>query len=241
MMAKSAKAFRASITTPFESTAAMRIGTIVHKLLLGGRSLTVYEAERRGNAWKEFKAANPGKEIVTVKEVARAQVIADEVLKDARVTSRLAGKTLEQSIAGKLCGVDVAGTPDAYDADTIIDVKTTADASIGGFQWQAKRMAYPIQLVWYADMLRSAGLADVKTHLLIAIETKAPFDVTIHELEPITIITARRQYTRWLEQVIECERTGVWPGYAAEVQPLTMVEEVNLIFGDEQPEAEAAE
>ncbi len=84
---------RHAVTRPRVATRAMRIGTIVDRLVFGGdvpvypgderRGTTwelfvllagggtpiTYEGERRGKAWKDFQAANPGARIFTRREV----------------------------------------------------------------------------------------------------------------------------------------------------------------------------
>jgi hypothetical protein len=58
---------------------AMRLGRLVHQMVLGGPPPLVWEGERRGNAWKSFRELHGAADIVTSSEVELATRIADAV------------------------------------------------------------------------------------------------------------------------------------------------------------------
>lgn len=254
-IARSPLHYQHALTTTFEPTPAMRLGTAVHQIVLGGASQeptkpkpVVYEGQRRGNAWKEFQAANPGVEIITIAEFereleaieaerAQAQRIADAVLGDERVQRILDGAVCEQTIVTKLRGRPFRGTPDIRKPRAIWDLKTTTDARLEAFKWQARKMHYSVQTVVYGDLARAAELADPDTYGLIAVETKAPFPVTVFQLTPQLVDVSRRTYIGWMETLANCEASGRFPGYSDAIESLDAVESVELDF----TESEAAE
>lgn len=222
-IARSPAHYLASLNTDFEPTAAMRTGTIVHAMVLGGR-LTVYEGERRGNAWKEFKAAHDGTTIVTAKEVEAARPVADAVLADRRVRELLEGTTREETVFWDHVGRACRGTPDAYRSDMVLDLKSTTDTRPDKFEWQCRRMAYTVQAVWYADGLRRAGKANPERHVIVGVEVKAPYPVTVFELTPRMVDEARRTYGGWMETLRVCEESDRFPAYSEAILPLDVIE-----------------
>lgn len=245
VIARSPAHYQHALTHPFQPTPAMRLGTLVHRLVLGGAEPepsgpppVVYDGQRRGKAWAEFRDAHPGVEIVTIaeheralaekeEELAHAQVIADAVLGDMRVQRLLEGTTKERRIVGRLHGRDVHGTPDAFSDDLVLDLKTTADARPEAFVWQARKLHYATQVTWYGDLLGGR-----KRHVLVAVETKAPYPVTVMQLTDALVDVSRRTYVGWIEQLQACELAGVWPGYSEAILPLDATETVDLDFSE---------
>lgn len=224
-IARSPLHYQYALTHEFEPTPAMRLGTLVHRMVLGGPETIAYDGTRRGKDWEAFKAAHSDVEIVTVSERDSARAIADAVQRDMRVARLLEGTVKEQRITGRLHGREVQGTPDAYDDDTVIDLKTCADARPEAFSWQARKMHYGPQVTWYGDLLGSR-----KRHILIAVETKAPYPVTVMQLTPAMVDMGRRTYIGWIEMLQACELAGVWPGYSEAILPLDAVDSLDLDF-----------
>lgn len=197
---------------------SMRLGRLVHGLVLGGPSAPViYEGERRGKAWADFQADHPGAEIVTRAEADKAQPIADAVLADVAASAllRLPGAITEQRIEWPLGEVIAAGTPDLFDPATgiLVDLKTTRDAEPRRFQRSAWSYQYHAQLDWYAEGLRAHGHT-VRECYLVAVETAAPYGVSVHRLDSAALEDGRRLWSSWLERFRVCLAADHWPGYA---------------------------
>lgn len=251
-IARSPLHYQHALTTTFEPTPAMRLGTAVHQIVLGGTSPeptkpkpVVYEGQRRGNAWKEFQAANPGVEIITIAEFereleaieaerAQAQRIADAVLGDMRVQRILEGAVKEQRITTQLRGREFGGTPDVLKPSEVWDLKTTNDASLRNFVWDARRRHYFEQVTIYGDLARAAKVADPTEYGLIAVETKAPYAVTVFRLGPSQVDASRRTYTSWMETLANCEASGRFPGYSDAIETIDAVESLELDFTEDE-------
>lgn len=215
--------YRYAIENPREDSGPLRIGRLVHWHVLGampddedGR-VVVYEGERRGNAWKEFAAANEGAEIVTPKEWDVALPIAEAVQRNALAAQLLDGTVREHRIQWAIAGRAMSSRPDAYrPGGPLIDLKTTNDASPAAFSRMVHKFAYHAQAALYQDALRSIGVETTGAYL-IAVETKAPHPVTVFELTRAMLDHGRRMYRGWLETLRTCEDSDQWPEYAQTV------------------------
>jgi hypothetical protein len=211
-MAKSPANFRAAYLEPDEPSPGMLFGSVVHALVLGGDEIVVYDGERRGNAWKDFKAAYPGATIVTAKEHARAMRVANAVRADRNAAPLLEG-LLEHELAWSAFGRACAGRPDVLGDGFVTEVKTTSNAEPSWFARAAIKMNYHAQLAHYAMGARANGM-DVREAWIVAVETSSPFNVTILHVSPADLLEGEAILRSWVDRIEACERSGVWPGYA---------------------------
>jgi hypothetical protein len=210
-----------------KATRAMNIGTIGHRLLLGqrdGHRIVKWDGERRaGNVWKEFEAANEGCDIVTAREWAAAELVAQAVREDSVAGPLLSGaryevplKWTDGSIACATDGVDVIGR------GFIADLKFTNSAEPQKFQRHALNMAWPWQMAFYADGAIANRIDIGMGVLLIAAECQPPYPVTVHILDAPLLEHGRKTYRGWLERLRVCEENDYWPAYANGIVPFTL-------------------
>lgn len=238
-MGRSPAHYRAAVTQQLVETPAMRFGTLVHAIVLGG-DFAVYEGERRGNAWKAFEEEHAGRFIVTKKEYDRAAEVARAVHDDpvVRETGVLVGDrevTLKWDAHGRAC----RGRLDVLKPRRFItDLKLTRDAHPERFHWQARRLAYPAQMEWYAQGAAVATGHEVTDLYIVAVESSPPHLVTVHRVSDELRDQARRQIVGWLEALRVCEDSDEWPGYAQHIVPMDVLEEGDgLAWGDDEEEA----
>lgn len=99
------------------------------------------------------------------------------------------------------------------DAAWVLDLKTTDDVSEEGFGKTIQYRRYDVQAAWYLDILQALYGSDApRGFAFIAVQKTRPFDVAVHYLEPHHIQRGRELYQSDLRRLIECERTGIWPG-----------------------------
>lgn len=220
-MAKSPAHYLYSVEHGVEETRAMRIGSAVHAMILGG-TFHLYEGERRGKAWAEFRDAHrDGATIITSSEHDDARAIADAVLASPEAAEILSGpreteKPIEWTWLGRAC----AGRLDLVKPDLVADLKITSSAELDRFAAHAVRMGWHAQLPWYQ---RGLGRDPVKSRsVLIAVEDRAPNAVTVRELTERAADAGDRLCRLWMERVIGCEAASAWPGYAQTVVPLDL-------------------
>ncbi len=227
--------FKHALETPHEQTPAMRFGSLVHALVLGGKYV-VYDGERRGNAWQEFQASTLCKLIVTAKELERAKPVANAVKRDPVAAPLLAGAT-ERAWKTRMFGRMCAGRIDVAGAFFNVDLKTTNTAEPERFSRACLKLAYPAQLAWYRDARRRLG-ERVDESFIIGVETSPPFPVVVFKLTERALEEGAKLNRLWLERLQCCEESGEWPGYAQSVLPLDVPDDIEgLIIDGEEIEA----
>jgi len=111
----------------------------------------------------------------------------------------------------------------------IVDLKTTSDASVDGFQKNAASYDYQIQAALYADLIEKSKGDDIPwTFIFIAQEKKAPYAFNLFEASPQFIAHGRYEYEMLLMLYKHCLDTGKWQGYQVFCENKFGINELNL-------------
>ena len=215
-------------TVEAEQTVAMQRGTAVHALLFGNRRVLGYPgATRRGEKFDAFVADNPDAEILTMTEFEKASAMAEAVRGSKLAMQYLDGES-EKTLLFKWYEQDCRATPDVRAARFVTELKTTADANPGRFQWYALRMQYHAQLAYQMIACKEAEAA-----FIVAVESSAPFPVTVYQVTERALLAGEKSLSLWMETLIGCEKSGAYPGYCESVVPLDLPDDdVELDYGD---------
>lgn len=217
---KSALAFVSSLNEPRTCTPAMRIGTAQHRIILGGPTPPVYDGERKGNAWKDFVAANSGwpkDEIMTISEMDKARSIGESARNHPTVRAFLERGRTEVPLEWRLGKVQCATRGiDILSRDRFGDLKTVPSVRIADLTRHCECMGYHVQLAWYDIALNALGYPDrTEPPFLLCVEAKAPHDVVALTLAPATLEKGRMICHAWMEELNGCRASGVWPGVSS--------------------------
>ncbi len=218
---------RHALENPKAVTPAMRFGSAVDAALFGTRKLVFFDGRKDGKKWDAFVSTCtfPIDEVLSVAEYDSALRAADAVNADPVAKPLLIGRhqvvaqweahglPFAAGIEGERGGFDILGS------EWIADLKVTTSTRPHQWGQQAWRMLYPVQLALYADSARALGHYPNKAHL-IGVRAKAPHIVTVLTMSEATLDVARRMIASWCEQVLECERSGHWPGYVQSASTL---------------------
>lgn len=216
-------------------TPAMRLGRLAHAIVLGTPTGPVWSGERRGKVWADFKDQHQGEDIVTDSEYSTATEIAAAINANPEAHALIAEtpdqpmffeRTLHFDFAGRAC----RATPDVFDALTLTELKSTADASPMRFPFHAMRMGYHAQLAWQKDAIRASGLPVPERLSIVAVETKPPYAVAVFGVTPRAEDFGRRLYRSWIEQFLVCEASNDWPSYGPGV--IDAPEDFELVGAD---------
>jgi hypothetical protein len=229
-------------------TPSLGKGSALHSVLLGGKRVVVYEKARnkRHKAYQAFLQDHPSDLIVSTNEAGavmgmrrsiEAHPLAMKLLEGVRET------LIEWNFAGRRC----AGTPDVvhpqlqgHRAKVGVELKTSKTASPWGFPWECKRFGYYQQCSWYANgieqtMAYPAG--EVSDYFIVTVESIKPFPVTVFRIEERALNAARLEWRGWMDQLLECERTGKFPGYTEDVVHIGAEDDLGLDWSRDDEEA----
>tara|TARA_R100000664_G_C2758478_1_gene147384 strand:+ start:1003 stop:1776 length:774 start_codon:yes stop_codon:yes gene_type:complete len=213
--AKSPKEFIAYKERTLESTPAMRMGVLIHLLILEPhlfpKKYAIYKGARRsGKEWTDFvEKYGDKREIIKTSEFEEANRIADAVKQHP--TSQLLIKScnkFEQLVESKIEGIPVKGYVDAYCKTHIVDVKTCQDALPENFQKNAYNFNYNLQAAMYIEALKKKVNKNAD-YFIIAVEKKSPFHVSVMRATDDFINSGRLQLRKLINEFKEWDGSSI--------------------------------
>jgi hypothetical protein len=218
---------KAALDDPRKPTAAMDLGAIAHRLVLGPRhgdgELAVWNGGRRyGKTWDAFREEHAADVIVTSGDFYRAKKIAEAVRADETASAilgdgavfELPHSWIESGFKCETRGVDIFRAARGEPGFSIWEFKTTTNVEPEKLKRHAMQMLYPQQLELYRGGLESTGAGPCREAGIIAVEVERPHVVTCLTLSPALLAWARRSLTLWLERLKVCVADSHWPGFA---------------------------
>jgi hypothetical protein len=209
---------------PVEPTAAMRLGSLVHCAVLEPDELLQrygVAPDRRTKAGKEQaeRMATEGMEAVSEPDMALALSMASSVRQHPAAYALLAQGKAEQSFwwDDATTGLRCKCRPDWYYQSTVVDLKTTTDASPAGFARSVATFRYHVQASHYLS-----GLHGAQRFVFIAVEKTAPYAVAVYELDAEAMAAGNELRLRDLRMIADCRATSEWPGYGDQCQTLSL-------------------
>lgn len=225
----------------FVSGPSIEKGGGTHHVLFGTKKVIAYPgAVRRGKEWEDFQARNADAMILTKSDYEKVSRMAEAVA-NTRLAMEVLGGVHEHTLLFKFMGRDCRATPDARTDGYVTELKTCATSQPERFTWQGLRLAYHAQLAWYQDALDLAGMARPTEAFIVAVESSAPYPVTVMPLTDRALDKGRGLWRSWMERLIGCEESGSWPGYCQALVPFDVPEDdLELSFAGDDETAEAA-
>ena len=229
---KSPAHFQAWLAEDREQTPAMRIGTLTHLAVLEPDSFDektviaplVDKRTKDGKSiWEQFKAQHDGKDIITLDEHNQIVAMRDSVRKHQAAGKLLAKGGSEISVFAVCPKTKVMckGRFDWLDGNTVVDLKTTEDASPEGFAKSIANYRYHIQAAHYIALAGLVGIKDA-TFKMIAVEKAAPYAVAVYELGAADLILAESDRITLLEMFSSCTQFQSWPAYSQNITTISL-------------------
>lgn len=194
-----------------EPTPAMKLGSTIHTVILeplrfANEYLEEPQLDKRTKEYKEFAAKNQDKFLYSGKDVNPIIEKLEAIKKENNQTAYPSLlRVLNQKTINENCIFwdNFKCKIDAYDAETktLIDIKTTSDASPEVFERLIFNSAYNLQLAHYAKGLQTCYEV-VEAFKIIAIQTSAPYDVVEYEL-PLDVMDYSFQKLQELYKKLE--------------------------------------
>ena len=229
LMALSPAHYHAATQQP---TGAKERGSALHSLVLGGKQVVAYPGKvRRGKEYDEFLAAHADAIILTKSDWSRATGMAEAVTNHRQAMEVLRGQhevEVDWSYLGRACQSHV----DVFTVDYVTELKSTASSNPDKFAWQSLRYLYDAQLAFYMEAILSSGLGVPREAFVVAVESCAPYVVSVMRATERALDHGRRSCRLWMERLLGCEAANEWPGYVGSIVPLDVPEdEPELTFG----------
>ena len=184
--------------TSFEPTANMKLGTAFHAAILEGEEYDDLIAvsphvDRRTKAGKEeyakFLEGVGGRTVITHDQSLLVDAMQENCLAHPQVTALLNRcYAYEFQTEFEFDGLECKALIDACDdTGTVVDIKTTQDASPEAFMKQSANLLYHMQMAWYANAL---GVHPSEANAyIIAVENSAPHAVAVYKLSTEAMVT----------------------------------------------------
>lgn len=201
---------------------ALKLGNFSHLAVFEPHRLDAYHlwtGSKVAKGWKAFKEEKGEENIITDSEREEALRIRDAIYGNPDAAALLADGKPEVTVLWELAGegfsFECKARVDWLCGDnSVVELKTCRDASRRGFGKQAAQLGYTGQLGYYGRGVEYATQRAVPNHLVIAVETEAPYPVTVFEVLRADVDAGWGRCCTYLDRLAECQRTGLWPGYA---------------------------
>ena len=224
-----------------DDTKALGFGRAAHSIILEGFNafskdfvIEPTEINKRTKAGKAeytaFLAENEDKGIITDDEFTHAVNMRLAVYDHPMAKLLLAQGVTEQTIVWTSNGTRCKSRPDALPGDetrTLVDLKTTRDASYDGFLRSVKTFGYARQAAFYLDamnLVKSGKVGKNRLYdafVIIAVEKEPPYMVATYQLDDEFIETGREEYKELIELNRIYKKDGFYPPYqSGELQML---------------------
>ena len=217
-----------------ESTAAQKAGTLAHCAILEPNKLNeryVMKPENHDGRTKEGKswcAKMVGFEIVSSDQLLTAKRQSAALRQIPKIAALLSRGRPEVSAfwIDSETGVRCKCRPDlvAPDGDGVIlvDIKTCQDASPEGFAKAVAKYSYHLQAAHYSAGYAAASGERVKAFVFACVESDYPHAAAAYQLDDVSMQEGADLRDGLLELFADCKRSGVWPGYPQDIQPLSL-------------------
>ena len=191
---------------------AYDFGTYIHSLILEPEKVAdeyaIYEgATRRGNAYKDFKAANAGKIIITRSQFLQAQSILEAYSENQIAVDIINRGKPEQTLCTEIDGMKIKVRADYVRHGQIIDVKTTGDATdkftIGK---TIARFDYDLSAALYVDAF--SKYFDNEFDFFFLFINKMTNEIEVLKASKKLLENGRRKYKKSIQLLKEARESG---------------------------------
>lgn len=220
-----------------DSTDATRMGSAIHCAILepdhfGARYGCASQGiDRRTKAgkdeWAELQFRFGPDRVLKADEHRVCLAVRDAVLVHSAAKGLLRTEHKELTLIADHDGLLVKSRLDAYNPyigerdHTIVDIKTTQDASPRAFERTIFARGYHRQGALYIRSARMHKLP-VRHFVIIAVEKDPPYAVAVYRLDEGTIDAGAQQVAKLIPRYRECLATDTWPGYGDGVQDIAL-------------------
>lgn len=222
---------------PREPTPAMVIGTAVHTHVLeldqwDRRYVTapvgIDRRTKKGREeWQVFMTASQGRTVLSAKDAEQAMMVGQAVWKHPAAAALLGAEGKPEATymwTDQGTGLQCKCRPDYIHADgsTIVDLKTTEDASPRGFRNSLLKWRYWVQAAWYLHGVEQATGKRPERFVFVAVEKTAPYGVGVYVADNAMVQRGMEQAREDLGKLAVCKAADDWPSYSNGMEPISL-------------------
>lgn len=214
-----------------EETPAMKLGTAFHcSVLERERFVASYVAiagDRRVKAVKKSveAAEAEGKIVLTDDEMAMIEGMTQSVFMNTICQNLLANSVVEHSVLAWLDDVPAKCRPDGWQMDkgVLFDLKSTEDASAGGFSRAVATYRYHVQDSYYRNVVASVTNDDPDklSFIFVVVEKKPPFALALYTLDDRAKLQGWVEYREDLRTYRTAREKG-FTGYSPRIETVSL-------------------
>lgn len=235
-ISKSMKAMRYEMLNRRDPSTVMALGIACHVRILEGPEafadryaiggpINPRTGEPYGNLTKAYAEweAEQNKPVLTLATAEAVEEIA-EAVEAHPVAARLLAepRNTEMTVLWQDQDEPCKGRIDAYtESGILLDLKTTTDPYPVAFQRSLVKYGHHISLAAYKRGLLK-NCKTVRDILVIAVQAVAPYEVVVYRVAPETIAVGEQEWIRGVQMAANCKKTGVWPGYSNDIEPIDL-------------------
>jgi len=229
-----------------DDTDPMRVGRAVHTRVLepskwgahpggvwSGERFTFYQGRRSGKAWESHKETWHDCTTLTEEAWSNVEAMARAVFAHPVAAWYLDGSENERNVTWTDAATNLPCKA-RIDAVTrrgaIVDLKTARSIVPDRFAREVATRGYYVQAAHYVNGAMAAGLFAVEPKfIIIAVESKPPFDVAVYELGTQSMDAGKAKMAELLGKIKMHTESGKWPGVAPD---LRVIEVPTWALGD---------
>ena len=221
---KSPAHYRAALEEHQEPTKSMQMGTAIHTAVLEPQlysqvvAVVPPDIDGRTKEGKQWKEAHKSRIHLTHAEDIDVQGVANSVRRHPFWDIVRLGHKIEASVFAQdeETGIALKARPDLWiESHTLIDIKTTDDASPEAFLRTIASFGYHIQAAHYLMMTGADNF------IFVAVERKAPYAIGIYKLDDEWLQAGENLRCKAISTLHECRALDSWPAYPTAVQTLS--------------------
>ena len=223
---KSPAHYQASLQGYKKQSAAFLLGSAVHCAVLEPDEfpkryvLADYDRRTKEGKAKHAEMLDRGLEGLTAEMYTQVIGMQKSVLSHPLAKILFSNGNAEVSCFHNEDGVHTKARADYLKDDSIVDLKTTQDASPREFLKSVMNFKYYRQAAWYLNKFNHYGPID--SFYFVAVEKEPPYAVAVYQLEDALIERGDVECDRLFRIYKNCLEMEDWPSYPEEIMTLTL-------------------
>lgn len=236
-----------------EKTRALIVGDIAHIAVLEPNRFKdshyvkpkTYEDEKgkvkpwngNANVCKDWLEKHSDREVLTPLEAGSVIGMRKSVMENRTAKEILKKGDFEVSLfaTDPETQIQLKARPDWISGRSLVNLKTTDDASKEAFQRSIEKFHYDSAAAFHLDVCNLLGLQK-EFYVFIVVEKEPPFAMALYELDEKSKDIGRLKYRRWLSLYSHCANVDEWPGYDESIQPISLrdwhIRQTNLALAE---------